>query len=271
MKLLVNNRTIKTLKLNNNGLGIGGAGLIATALIEAHEKNKESGTDDKLQVFMAGRNRMESPGIISLAKALGKYTSSFEKLHVPQNSIRPDGVVVMMEELKGCSKLHTLDLQDNTFTESGSLSLSKVIENWPNLHTLHLGDCLLSAKGAIHVIKSLTTNHKDLVNIHLGFNEIDESGAQLVPAMLENKTKLKKIELNGNCFEADCDAVEAIQAVLSMLGCVDALDYLDEMDVDGDDDDEEGSGDDDDGAGDGKYDKVLENSIDELADAIKRI
>lgn len=260
MKLIINNRNIKILKLNNNGLGIQGATLISSALIEAHEKNKLAGTPDMLSVFMAGRNRMESPGITELSKALGMYTSSLEKVATPQNSIRPDGIQVMMKALSECKKLSWLDLQDNTFTESGSLALSTALVNWPLMQNLHVGDCLLSAKGGVAVIKALTSGHEELINLHLGFNEINEDGAKLIPSMLKNKKKLLKIELNGNCFDADCDAVEKIQEILSENGHPEALDELDEMEIESEDQDE-----------DEKEVEKEDSEVDKLAENLNRI
>jgi Ran GTPase-activating protein 1 len=257
MKLLINNRNITTLKLNNNGLGIQGAALISSALIEAHEKNIEAGTPDKLKVLMAGRNRMETPGASDLSKALGLY-ECLERVQMYQNSIRPDGIQFIMEQLKKCAKLEYLDLQDNTFTESGSRALAHALPHWPSLKTLRVDDCLLSAKGGILVIQALTERHEQLVNLYLGFNEIDEKGAQLISAMLKNKKELTKIELNGNCFEAECDAVDAIQAALSELGHPEALDELDEMEVECDEDGDEEETEDED------------KDVDDLADALNK-
>jgi Ran GTPase-activating protein 1 len=120
MRLLTNNRNIQVLKLNNNGLGIEGARLISSALIDAHKKNVEENVTDQLRVIVAGRNRMESPGVGHLAKALEAFKDSLKHIQMPQNSIRPDGIANLVSSIKNCSKLEFLDLQDNTFTEPGN-------------------------------------------------------------------------------------------------------------------------------------------------------
>lgn len=99
-RLIINNRNIKILKLNNNGLGIEGARLIAEALEKAHFINVGLGVKDTLQVVVFGRNRMESPGVTFLAKALALYKDSLIHIQMPQNSIRPDGIVILMESIK---------------------------------------------------------------------------------------------------------------------------------------------------------------------------
>ncbi|KAJ3303856.1 hypothetical protein HDV03_003425 [Kappamyces sp. JEL0829] len=235
MRLIVNNRNIKILRLNNNGLGIegmrrlanaryrrmapfiaAGARLIAEALKEAHEKNVSEGKPDALEVVVFGRNRMESPGATHLAKALALYKDSL--LHI---------------------QLEFLDLQDNTFTEQGSKALALALPAWPNLKHLNIGDCLLGAKGGIHVIEALTLGNTNLERIALFFNEINAKGAALVPGMLANKNALTSIELNGNVFDADSEAVQAIRDVLNRLGKEDALDELDEMEEEDEEEEEE--------------------------------
>lgn len=260
MRLLVNNRNIRTLKLNNNGLGIEGGRLVSVALIEAHEKNQELGVADELQVIIAGRNRMESPGVGHIAKALQLYSATLIRVQMPQNSIRPDGILVLMTALASCTKLEHLDLQDNTFTEPGSLALANVCANWPILRTLHVGDCLLSAKGGVHVIKALTSEHTKLENLHLGFNEINESGAMLVGPMLRNKSNLTRLELNGNVFLAESPSVDIIRQALENHGHPDALDELDEMESE---DEEEES--------DEEHEQENDSQVDELAGAIEKL
>lgn len=131
MRLLTNNRNIQFLLLNNNGLGIEGARLISESLVEAHELNLKHNTPDQLKMIIAGRNRMESPGATHLAKALEAFKGSLCHIQMPQNSIRPEGIVALMESVCKCEKLEFLDLQDNTFTESGKIVIYKVRLLWP--------------------------------------------------------------------------------------------------------------------------------------------
>jgi Ran GTPase-activating protein 1 len=259
MRLLINNRNIQVLKLNNNGLGIEGARLIASALIDAHKKNVEEGVPDQLRVIVAGRNRMESPGVGHLSAALEAFKDSLQHIQMPQNSIRPEGIAQLVNSIKNCSKLEFLDLQDNTFTEPGSKALAEALPLWPELKVLNLGDCLLSANGGVHVIKALTAGNTKLERIALFFNEINEKGAKLVPEMLKNKESLKSIELNGNNFEGEGSVAQAIRDTLRSMEKEDCLDELDEMELESDEDDEE----------DEEYEEKPEKpsvSMDDLAD-----
>lgn len=58
---------LRELRLNNNGLGIGGGKLLAKALLEGHAKSSKAGAPLALRVFIAGRNRLENEGAKALA------------------------------------------------------------------------------------------------------------------------------------------------------------------------------------------------------------
>ena len=229
MKLLVENRCIQILKLNNNGLGIEGVRLISTALVKAGEENTKENRPSALKILHMGRNRMESPGASHLIKAFQAHSESLQELRLYQNSIRPDVFPELMPVLAKCKGLQTLDLQDNTLTESGSIALSESLPFWKNLTVLNIGECLLQSKGAIAVLKSLTCSHLKMEELYLSFNEIDTEAAALIPPMLANKAEIRVLELNGNEFDPEGQTVIEIRRILASHGHEDALDELDEM------------------------------------------
>ena len=229
MNLLIQNRSIQTLKLNNNGLGIEGVRLISSALVEAGDLNVSENRVSSLKILQMGRNRMESAGANHLIKAFQAHSDSLEEIRLFQNSIRPDVFPDLMPILAECEKLRILDLQDNTLTESGSIALSKALGSWEFLKTLNIGECLLRSTGAIAILKSLTQSHIHLEKLYLSFNEIDTEAASLVPLMLENKTQLEVLELNGNEFDPQGSIVKEVKQILRRHGHEDALDDLDEM------------------------------------------
>uniref|UniRef100_A0A8C7WTC7 Ran GTPase-activating protein 1 n=1 Tax=Oryzias sinensis TaxID=183150 RepID=A0A8C7WTC7_9TELE len=61
--------SLKELRLNNCGMGIGGGKILAEALTEGHRRSSALGAPLRLRVFMAGRNRLENEGASALAKA----------------------------------------------------------------------------------------------------------------------------------------------------------------------------------------------------------
>ncbi|KAI9094607.1 hypothetical protein DFS34DRAFT_716600 [Phlyctochytrium arcticum] len=268
-RLLINNRHIQVLRLNNNGLGIDGARLISEALIKAAERNKEEGRKSSLRVVVAGRNRMENKGIEHLSKAYEAHTESLQEIRMPQNSIRPEGITLLMKSLANCEGLEHLDLQDNTFTQPGAKALAEALPRWKNLKILHVGDCLLSAAGSLEVLKALTHAHTSLQKLYLGFNEIDTEGAGCVAGMLINKTNLDLLDLNGNAFDPEGDAVRDIKRVLLENNTADALDELDEMEWDEDESEEEEEEDEEAGNAKSDEDDDLSNLTKQMSDKLK--
>lgn len=59
---------LQELRLNNNGLGITGGKLLASALMDCYNNSKTLGTPLALKVFIAGRNRLENDGAKALAE-----------------------------------------------------------------------------------------------------------------------------------------------------------------------------------------------------------
>lgn len=59
---------LEELRLNNNGLGITGGKLLASALLDCYNSSKKQGKPLALKVFIAGRNRLENEGAKALAE-----------------------------------------------------------------------------------------------------------------------------------------------------------------------------------------------------------
>ena len=222
--MISNKQTIKCIKLNNNGLGIGGGKFIAKALVASVKNDK----DTAINTIVIGRNRLENEGAFYLGKAFRLFENLTE-IRMPQNGIRKEGIVFLMESLMHCKSLKVLDLQDNTFTTDGSIACAKALTFWKDLNVLNIGECLLGTEGSIIILKSLIGTHGNLTKLMLSFNEMDSEGARLIPSVLENKPYITILELNGNEFDPEGEEVDQIKNELSRLGQPDALDVLDEM------------------------------------------
>lgn len=68
---------LEELRLNNNGLGITGGKLLASALTDCYNNSKKEGKPLALKVFIAGRNRLENEGAKALAEVFKVSTALF--------------------------------------------------------------------------------------------------------------------------------------------------------------------------------------------------
>ncbi|XP_064608240.1 ran GTPase-activating protein 1-like [Liolophura sinensis] len=227
--------SLRELRLNNNGLGIGGGKMLAKSLLECHESSSAAGKPLSLRVFISGRNRLENEGATALAQAF-KAIGTLEELAMPQNGINFPGITALSEAVAANPGLRVLNLNDNTFTEKGAAAMAKALPKLEKLEVLNFGDCLVRTEGAKSLAKALEEKHLKLKELILSGNEIRRSGALAVAESMENKDDLVKLDLDANMLGDE--GVEIVQGTMEAMGRVDALGSF--SDDEGEDDDEEG-------------------------------
>jgi len=273
--LIANNPNIQHIHLNNNGLGPGGGNLLAKAL-----KQKKTG----LVTLICGRNRLETSAE-KIAEALTSHKQTLTTIALPQDGIRPQTMLKLIKQLGHCNKLEHLDLQDNTFSNKGGKALAAIIGEMHSLQKLNIADCMLGHQGSLEFIKALGKSSKvlkSLVHISIQYDEVTEVGVSELAKFLPKIKNLKKLELNGNEFDADCKAMTKIRSAIKELG-LDADDVLDEMedmedlatsaeeDSSDDEDDEEEEVDEEAEEETAEEKAKEEKEINDLAGAIKKI
>ncbi|XP_056433669.1 ran GTPase-activating protein 1-like [Gadus chalcogrammus] len=233
--------SLKVLRLNNCGMGIGGGKILAEALTECHRRSSALGAPLRLRVFIAGRNRLENEGASALAKAF-KLLGSLEELHVPQNGINHPGIRALASAMQHNPHLRVLNLNDNTFTKRGALAMAQALRHLKNIQVINFGDCLVRTEGAMALSAFVVTRLPGLQELNLSFGEITEPAALLLAQAVLNKPQMEKVDLNGNCLgEEGC---EALREAMEVMDKADMLASL--SDDEGEPDDEDDNEDDDD-------------------------
>ncbi|KAK5880877.1 hypothetical protein CesoFtcFv8_021739 [Champsocephalus esox] len=241
--------SLRELKLNNCGVGIGGGKILAEALIDCHRKSLAHGSPLRLRVFIAGRNRLENEGASALAKAF-QLMGSLEEVHMPQNGINHAGVMALASAMRHNPDLRVLNLNDNTFTKRGTIAMAQALRHLRNVQVINFGDCLVRSEGAIALAAVLREGLPVLKEINLSFGEITEAAALVVAQAVRDKPDMEKVDLNGNCLgEEGCDALREAMEKGDMLGSL-SDDEGEPEDEDDDQDDHENEEEDDDDASD---------------------
>ncbi|KAI9253990.1 hypothetical protein BDA99DRAFT_548230 [Phascolomyces articulosus] len=238
---LSNTKTLEILRLNNNGLGIGGGTMIAKSLQAWADKCKAENRTSTLHTVICGRNRLEDGSAPSLGLAFAAH-GTLKVVRMPQNGIRPKGISQLVQGLRTCQQLEHLDLQDNTFTAKGAKALSKSIPSWPQLQILNVSDCLLSKRGGLALANALNDGHiKQLTHLHLQYNEIrSDAILVLAEAVRTHLKELQHLELNGNQFDPEMRETQELIDALAVWSHENALDDLDDMEeVDSEEEDDE--------------------------------
>lgn len=121
--------------------------MIANALKE----NKEL----KLVHFAAGRDRLENKGITALA-AVFKDMQSLEIIEVPQNGIKKDGMLALLEALKSNAQtIKEVYIHDNWIKKQAAEKLVEFIYRARHLEKLNISDSDMGTENAYLVIKAL--------------------------------------------------------------------------------------------------------------------
>lgn len=234
--------TLRELRLNNCGMGIGGGKILAEALIECHRQSSALGAPLKLRVFIAGRNRLENEGASALAKAF-QLIGSLEEVHMPQNGINYAGVMALASAMRHNPELRILNFNDNTFTKRGTLAMAQALRHLRNVQVINFGDCLVRSEGAIALAAVLREGLPILKELNLSFGEITEAAALVVTQAVMDKPHMEKVDLNGNCLgEEGC---EALREAMENMDKGDMLGSLSDDEGEPDDEDEEDEDDDD--------------------------
>uniref|UniRef100_A0A8D3A216 Ran GTPase activating protein 1b n=1 Tax=Scophthalmus maximus TaxID=52904 RepID=A0A8D3A216_SCOMX len=188
--------TLRELRLNNCGLGIGGGKVLAEALIDCHRQSSAHGAPLKLRVFIAGRNRLENEGAGALAKAF-QLMGSLEEVHMPQNGINHTGVTALASAMRHNPELCVLNFNDNSFTKKGTLAMAQALRHLRNVQVINFGDCLVRSEGAIALAAVLREGLPILKELNLSFGEITEAAALVMAQAVMDKPHMEKVDLNG--------------------------------------------------------------------------
>lgn len=210
---------LRHLILNNNGLGPAAGVLIADALTALAEKKEAARKDGQevpnLETVICGRNRLENGSMAAWAKAYAAHTG-VKEVKMVQNGIRSEGITHLLNNgFWHSTKIEILDLQDNTFTATGAKALANVVGNWPQIKDLGVGDCLLSGRGGIAFTSALQKGKNSKLEIlRLEFNEINAKGIAGLADALPKLPALRRIELEGNKFDAEDPSIEKLREEL---------------------------------------------------------
>uniref|UniRef100_A0A8C6P6J9 Ran GTPase activating protein 1 n=1 Tax=Nothobranchius furzeri TaxID=105023 RepID=A0A8C6P6J9_NOTFU len=188
--------TLRELRLNNCGMGIGGGKILAEALTEGYKQSALLGAPLQLKVFAAGRNRLENDGASALAKAF-QLMGSLEEIHMPQNGINYPGVMALASAVRHNPELRVLNLNDNTFTKWGTLAMAEALKHLRNVQVINFGDCLVRSEGAIALAALLRDGMPILKELNLSFGEITDAAALVVAQAAVEKPDMEKVLLNG--------------------------------------------------------------------------
>ena len=213
---LLKQRCIKCVRFIYSDLGDLGLEYLLGALMksECHVNHQHS---ELTELTLCG-NGITDFGVLHLTEFLkNSHGSCLKKLDLSQNNITPCEISKLCEVLDSevCGQLTLLDLSYNVIGDDGVGILCEVlVEKQFKLNTLRLFDCFLTSECIPWLVKVLSDEHCEIIDLSLGGNKLRDDGVRkLCCALLNEQCNLVKLNLSRCSLTDKCTT-----ALLEALG-----------------------------------------------------
>ncbi|KAJ6457560.1 hypothetical protein C8R47DRAFT_1180912 [Mycena vitilis] len=205
--LLLENHSLRILKLNNVGFGpvagtIAAKALHLAALIQAMHNRPPN-----LRVIVCGRSRLETAA--SAWAEMFAANTNLVAVDIHQSAIREKGLSDIARALKNCRSLRYLDISDNLTREESlnstrldtdvdaASAFAEALPLWPDLEYLSMSDCCVEASGTSQIIDALSKGQNTMLTSLLLENAgfADSFGTKLLDALETKVPNLVTLKL----------------------------------------------------------------------------
>ncbi|XP_076988624.1 protein NLRC5 isoform X2 [Tamandua tetradactyla] len=175
---------LRSIDLSGNGIGpAGGVQLAKSFSLCRH-----------LEELMLGCNALGDPTALQLAQGLPAH---MKVLHLPSNSLGPEGALSLGEALYGCPHVEDINLAENSL--AGGVPLFS--KGLPLLRKMDLISCEINNQSAKPLIASLMLCPA-LEEILLSWNLLGDEAAAELARILPQMGRLKRVDLEKNRITA---------------------------------------------------------------------
>ncbi|KAJ7272547.1 hypothetical protein B0H12DRAFT_1066819 [Mycena haematopus] len=208
---LVENQSLRVLKLNNVGFGPTAGTIAAKALHLSALIRSMHSQSLTLRAIICGRSFLA--GSASAWSEVFATHANLVAVDIPQNKITEVGLTEIARALKGCRSLRYLNISDNLAREGeldstrmhpdidAATAFANALSSWKDLEYFNMSDCCLQASGTTQILDALSegnnTKLKSLLLENAVFDDGDSFGKKLLKALdrsLPNLITLKLAE-----------------------------------------------------------------------------
>lgn len=218
--LLIQNKSLETIKLEDNDIGIAGAEIIAIALKQnktlKHFKLSENmiktqGAEQilknamHLQSLDLGKNFIKS-SIGSFLRTYFDANKQIRRLNFEMNELTSEGVKTLCRGIQN-SRLAFLNLRGNVIKDQGAIYLAELYDTGSecldSLEELDVSSNDITPEGFVHLGRMLAKSKLKYLNVSKNLMG-DEGLAELMDAVeqSENRLLLNRLDI-GSCKVAD--------------------------------------------------------------------
>ncbi|CAI2387605.1 unnamed protein product [Moneuplotes crassus] len=180
--LLIRNKTLEALCLDDNDLGADGGECLGIALAQ----------NDKIKTFKVSENDLKSEGAIPIIKS----SNHLEVLNLSKNFLKSDVGKSLSKLLKNTKCLKKLYLEYNELMVEGTDKISRGLKENNTLELLNIKGNIIGDDGSVFLAKALVGN-KSLKELDISLNEIGPLGFQAICEVLST-TKIEIFTCNKN-------------------------------------------------------------------------
>jgi len=218
-RVLQNKNTLTQLQLRKNSISEEAAGDISAVL----------SNNTKLQVLNLSDNYLCAKGIakifegLSFTKSLkhlglnnNKATkvaaddiasvlfrnTNLQVLNLNTNDLQTAGLTKILRALHQTSTLKELDISNNNATKEVADDIASLLSHNTKLQALNLDNNILESEGFTKIAKSLCKFSSAFIKLYIGNNNITDTAANDVAAVLSHNRNLHVLNLSGNIFKA---------------------------------------------------------------------
>ena len=157
-----------------------------------------------------------------------KHCNNLQTLNLENNYIHADGAKALADCLKHCNSLMTLNLESNNISADGAKALADCLKNCNSLMTLNLESNNIGADGAKALADGLK-HCNSLQTLNLKLNNIGSDGAKALADSLKHCNSLQTLNLESNNIGADgakaladglkhCNSLQTLNLGLNNIG-----------------------------------------------------
>jgi Ran GTPase-activating protein (RanGAP) involved in mRNA processing and transport len=191
--LLIRNKTLEALCLDDNDLGGDGGECLGIALAQ----------NDKIKTLKVSENDLKSEGAIPIIKS----AVNLEHLDISKNFLKSDVGKALSKLLKSTKTLKRLHLEYNELMVQGTKWIAKGLKDNKTLELLNIKGNIIGDDGCILLAEALVGNKK-LNELDISLNEIGPAGFQAICEVLQT-TKIEVFTCNKNFLGDDMLALFA--------------------------------------------------------------
>jgi Ran GTPase-activating protein (RanGAP) involved in mRNA processing and transport len=198
------NKTLRSVDLSRNQIGVGAAKAIANAL----KVNKT------LRSVDLSRNQLGVGAAKAIANAL-KENTSLQSIYLYGNKIGVDGAKAIAEALKDNTCLQSMDLDKNEIGNEGAMAIAGTLKENASLRELYVGWNNICDEGAKAIAEALKAN-TSLQELNIQGNNIGKKGGQHILNALQQieKSAIKKIDLDYHDEVSDGNQTKINQEII---------------------------------------------------------